>query len=175
MAGNLEFIKETINNTYRATTLEVTDCFTTNYDVYAIIVNGQTYNSTAFQMLVRLIDNTGTVITASEYDYAWLQLRSNASFNEVRNTAQTEWNRPFNISDLAPQTNQGIMYLYNPADSSSYTFAQSQSASMNDSTSLRGGKFIGVHKVAEEITGIQVYATSNVFEVGTSIKVYGVK
>ena len=175
MATNLQFVKETINDTYRATTIAVTDCFTTNYKVYAIIVNGYTYNSTAYQVDVRLIDNSGSVISGSEYEYAWLQLRSNATYNENKSTSATNWDRPFCTADLLPESNQGIMYLFNPADSSSYTLATSQGASMNGSGDLRGSKFIGVHKSAEEITGIQIYASANIFEVGTSIKVYGVK
>jgi hypothetical protein len=175
MATNLQFIKETTTTVDRQTVVSLTDCFTTQYDVYAIIVNAQTYNATAQQLDVRLIDNGGNVISDSEYDYAFLQLRSNASFNEVSATGQTNWDRPFNTSDFPPETNQGIMYLFNPADSSSFTFATSQGASMNGSGSLRGAKFIGVHKSAEQITGISIFMGSDSIGVGTSIKVYGVK
>ena len=175
MAGNLEFIKETTTTVDRQTSVSITDCFTTQYDVYAIIVNCQTYNATAEQLDVRLIDSGGSVISDTEYDYAWLQMRSNASFNEIRATGQTNWDRPFNTSDYPPETNQGIMYLFNPADSSSYTFATSQGASMNGSGSLRGAKFIGVHKSAEQITGFNIFMGTNSIGIGTSIKVYGVK
>ena len=175
MATNLQFIKETTTTVDRQTVVSLTDCFTTQYDVYAIIVNAQTYNATAEQLDVRLIDSSGSVISDSEYDYAFFQLRSNGSFNEVKATGQTNWDRPFATADFPPETAQGIMYLYSPADSSSFTFATSQSASMNGSSSLRGGKYTGVHKVTEQITGFSIFMSSNSIGIGTSIKVYGVK
>ena len=71
MATNLEFIKETITTVDRQTSVSLTDCFSDQYDVYAIIVNAQTYNATAEQLDVRLIDSSGSVISDSEYDYAF--------------------------------------------------------------------------------------------------------
>ena len=175
MATNLEFIKETITTVDRQTSVSLTDCFSDQYDVYAIIANVQTYNTSAQEVDFRLIDSGGNIISDAEYDYAFYQLRCNASFNEVKATGQTNWDRPFATADFPPETAQGIMYLYSPADSSSFTFATSQSASMNNNASLRGGKFTGVHKVTEQITGFSIFMSSNSIGIGTSLKVYGVK
>jgi hypothetical protein len=173
--SNLRLINETITTVDRQTSVSLTDCFTNDFNIYKIVVNAQTYNATAQQLDVRLINSSGSVIADSNYDYAFLQLRSNASFNEVRATNQTNWDRPFNTSDLPPETNQGIMYLFNPADSSSYTFAISQGVSMNGSGSLRSGKFIGVHTSQVKISGFNIFMGSDSIGIGTSIKVYGIR
>jgi hypothetical protein len=66
-------------------------------------------------------------------------------------------------------------YVFNPYDSSSYTFTTSQMAG-NNSAGFYGHKGIGVHKSAETIRGLQLYE-SNVARTfgGGQINIYGVK
>ena len=87
--SNLRLLNETITTVDRQTSVSLTNCFTNDFDIYKIVVNAQTYNATAEQLDVRLINSSGSVIADSNYDYGFLQLRSNASFNEVRATNQT--------------------------------------------------------------------------------------
>ena len=66
-----------------------------------------------------------------------------------------------------------VIYIFNPYDSSSYTFAKYQSSG---DIGL-GSKTIGVYKVADQVTGLQfkpenAYASAK-FDM--DISVYGVK
>jgi hypothetical protein len=175
MATNLQFIKEVTNNAGRITSLSITDCFPSQYKIFQIFCDAVTYSDIARQVDVRLIDSGGSVISDSEYAYARKQLRSNASFNENKSTGDTNWDRPFCTNDNNPAPAVGVLTLFNPNDSSSFTFAISQGASMNGSTGLRGAKFIGVHKSAETITGLQIFNSDNAMDNGTRLTVYGVK
>ena len=175
MATNLQFIKQVTNNAGRITSLSITDCFPSQYKVFQIFCDANTYTNIARQVDVRLIDSGGSVISDSEYAYARLQLRSQASYNENKNESDTNWDRPFCTNDNNPEPAVGVLTLFNPNDSSSFTFATSQGASMNGTGSLRGAKFIGVHKSAETITGLQIFNSDNAMDSGTKLTVYGVK
>jgi len=64
-------------------------------------------------------------------------------------------------------------YVFNPYDSSSYTFTTSQMAGKNTSD-FNAGKYIGVHKVAETIRGFQLYESNAARTFGGGqINVYG--
>jgi len=176
MATNLQFIKSVNISTSQSTT-SVTNCFTSNYDVYKIVSSGiSTAGTTAVTLNMRLIDSGGSVISDSEYDYAHQIMRTDASFTEQRATSQTKFYRPFAEStDQAPDSQGAIIYVFNPNDSSSYTFIAYQN--MDSGSSLHiGMKGIGVHKVAEQITGFQLVEDngSRPYDTG-NISVYGVK
>ena len=52
------------------------------------------------------------------------------------------------------------MYVYNPYDSSSYTFLMWQNSSGSSGTKMYGYKGISVHKSAEQITGFNFLPAS---------------
>jgi len=170
MATNLQFIKSASGTS--VSSLSVTDCFSANYDVYFVQV-AKSLNSAEVNLDIRFIDSGGSIIADSEYDYATLQLNSNTTFGERRNTGQTKISRLVSYGGDEQKTGgTGYTYVYNPYDSSSYTFTQGASQSIEGVTFL-GDKQIGVHKSAEQITGIALIPTS-----GTTtliINVYGVK
>ena len=178
MATNLEFINST-SITAGVTTVNVDNVFSANYDVYYCNIIGFFHDvdiSNGVEGL-RLIDSSGSVISASEYDYATLNLKSYTTFTETRNTSDTRiW-----IGLLSDQlsdsggANVGF-YIFNPYDSSSYTFVTSQASGRNSGESLAGFKGIGVHKSAETIRGFQLYESNSARTFGGgTINVYGVK
>jgi len=176
MATNLQLIQSVNISTSQSTT-SVTNCFTSNYDVYKIVSSGiSTAGTTAVTLNMRLIDSGGSVISDSEYDYAHEIMRTDASFTEQRATSQTKFYRPFAEStDQAPDSQGAIIYVFNPNDSSSYTYIAYQN--MDSGSSLHiGMKGVGVHKVAEQITGFQLVEDngSRPYDTG-NISVYGVK
>ncbi len=63
--------------------------------------------------------------------------------------------------------------VYNPNDSSSYTFYNGQS-SIKASSGLAGAKYNGVHKSAEQITGINILPSTGTWD-NITINIYGVK
>ena len=73
MPGNLELVK-TVTGTSSAT-VDVTDCFSADYDVYKVTIYNKEALSGAFNQNLRLLDSGGTIISAAEYDYAAWQHR----------------------------------------------------------------------------------------------------
>ena len=148
MAGSLELINKTDFSS--VSTVNVDNVFSDKYDVYYLTVALKESSAGNDQWIrMRLIDNSGSVITASEYAYAQLNLISNTSFNESRSGGTTAiLYGGIGYSD--DTGNGGSLYVYNPNDSSSYTFLQAQAGS-TVGNNLFGTKGISVHKSAERI------------------------
>ena len=174
MATNLQFIKSgTV--TSGTTTINITDCFSSAYNVYKVTLNGF-YASGIDYFYLRLIDSGGSVISASDYDLASFEMKSNTTFVERYAT---------NYSAMVPSTNylpdsiaesyNGVFYFYNPASASSYTFMQGQSSQMEYGNNYVN-KYIGILKQSASMTGFQwsVGTLSKTFQ-GGEINVYGVK
>jgi hypothetical protein len=173
MAGSLEFIKS-VSSSSSVTSVDITSCFSADYDVYMLSFADIDIDGAGDENIdIRFLDSVGTAISAAEYDYADLFLRYNTTFSEVRGTSATQFTYG---GGYLPASDIGagglIAYIYNPYDSSSYTFFQHQSVSI--AAGAAGQKYIGVHKSAEQITGIQIRVDSGTIErLGASV--YGVK
>tara|TARA_R100000278_G_C5454056_1_gene158487 strand:+ start:591 stop:1100 length:510 start_codon:yes stop_codon:yes gene_type:complete len=169
MATSLQFIKSASGTDVAS--LSITG-FTSQYDVYAIwtpqiIQNGNNdINS-------RFIDSSGNVISDSEYDYASEVMNSHSSFSESREVNQSQIDN-VGVNDANETYGVGsTTYIFNPVDSSSYTFLIHQSAGMRDIGKLRPYKTIAVHKVAEEITGYNIYGLNG--NITATMVLYGVQ
>ena len=156
MATNLEFITNFQASGQKTQIIDCDNVFSDNYDVYCIKLYALENTAGNNQWVrIRYIDNTGTVITASEYDYAQLTMPSNAVFYENRATSQN--NILYSGIGFTDDTGDNtIFYVYNPYNSSSYTFQMGQSSFMVGSV-VYGAKGISVHKSAETIRGIRFY------------------
>ena len=170
MAGSLEFIKSASGS--GVSSLSVTDCFSDKYDVYyiSIVTFEPTSNATG---QIRLLDSGGTVISDLEYDHAQLQVKTYASFSEERNTGVSYLGSTY-FSDGGDDKGVGLsLYIFNPYDSSSFTFGLWKSAGWNQGSGGIGRQGIGVHKSAEQISGIAFSRSAGTQDV--EAKVYGVK
>lgn len=170
--SNLQFIKETSTSS-NVSSLSVTDCFTSQYDVYKCIY---TVNEVGTELATetRLLNASGAV-TSSNYDHAVQLMATNGSYSGESNVGNDKWQ--YTMYNEGSVGGFYVMYIYNPTDSSSYTFANWQMASHYIASSTSVGlsrKGIGVLKVAEAHTGIQVYAgSSNI--TNSKLTVYGVQ
>jgi len=168
MKGSLEFIKSA--SATSVSSLSVTDCFTSNYDVYQVLIAKLDSTAGAYAYL-RFLDSGGSVISASEYDWAQMDLTSYAGFAENRNTAQNKGLLGFAGGTGTADMGGFTTTVYNPNDSSSYTFYNGES-SIKASTGLAGAKYIGVHKSAEQITGINILPSTGTWD-NITVNVYG--
>ena len=155
------------------TSIDFDNVFSDTYDVYKIThanlsTAGTTNNSTG----LRFLDSSGTVIDQSEYDYVHQVLRTNTSYGDVRATGQTSILDFFGATDQAPEAVGGVGYVFNPFDSSSFTYVQNQN-SIAVAGVFRGFKAIGVHKSAESVRGFRA-TFSQAVDSGT-ISIFGVK
>ena len=167
MATSLEFIKSA--SATSVSSLQITDCFNADYDVYKVVIDSD--NSDNADLYTRVINDSGTVIsTGSKYDFASLELNAGSSFGNYRNAGSNQFE---GIGFTSTTGNSTVAYFYNPHNSSSYTFALSQSSSMY-TTNMRGGKSIGVYTNADTITGLQISDNGTDFAY-INISVYGVK
>jgi hypothetical protein len=171
MATNLQFIKK-FTASSGVSYLDTPDLFTASYDVYFwTITKFDVSADEVFEM--KLLDSSNSVIE-SNYYWASLQLKSNTSFNEANNT-----NRPkidF-IAELDGDSEKCIGvsgYVYNPNDSSSYTYGTVQSSSM-DGTNLFGSKGMWSHQNAEQINGLRLAAQFPVTISTLEVSFFGVK
>jgi len=171
MAGNLEFITQVTGGS-GASTFSIDNVFSDNYDVYYASFDVGT-GSTGTSSELRLLDSSGTVISASEYDMARLGMPTNTSFSENRFTSANSISQ-FNYSYSTGIGGGNAVYFFNPYDSASYTFILNQGSFWNGSNGF-GTKQIGVHKSAETIRGFHLLRTSGTWTADTTISVYGVK
>ena len=170
--GNLEFIKSA--SATSVALLDVTDCFSNKYDVYAVTV--EVFDGGYLKgARLRFLDSGGTVIDQSEYDYATLNMLSSTAFSQSKATNTTFINGA-GVAEASPNGSGGIHYIYNPYDSSSYTFTTMQYSGRVNTGAISGSgiKGIGVHKSAEQLSGIRIYASSGTFG-EMNVSVYGVK
>jgi hypothetical protein len=172
MATNLEFI----NSFEVSGTVQLLDCdniFSDKYDVYYLTVALKESSAGNEQWIrIRLIDNSGSVISDSEYDYAQLTMPGNSAYYDTgRATGQAQILYS-GIGYTDDTGNGGGLYVYNPNDSSSYTFLQAQAGSTVGNV-LYGTKGISVHKSTETIRGIRFLTTA--YWGSGKVSVYGVK
>ena len=172
MATNLQFIKS-VSSSASVTSVDITNCFSDKYDVYMLSFADIDIDGAGDENIdIRLLDSVGTAISASEYDYAGLVLRYSTTFSEVRATSASQFLYGAGYVSASDVGAGGLIaYIYNPYDSSSYTFLQHQQA---NSANHSGQKYIGVHKSAEQISGIQIRVDSGTIE-RLSASIYGVK
>ena len=68
----------------------VTNIFNSDFDIYKVLVTGLNQNDATQNVgSFRLVDTTGSVITASNYDNAQLNMDTYGSFGEQRATNQS--------------------------------------------------------------------------------------
>lgn len=148
--------------------------FTTAYDNYLVILkmDGSTTNSETIQ--TRLIDSGGNVISDSEYDNASWQMFAHATDDKDNGQNESSIQDIFGTYDQLAEGLGASVYIFNPANSSSYTFLQGASVSAFNGN-IKTTKSMSVHKVAEEIIGIQFFITNTDYFLNAVASVYGVK
>ena len=172
MATNLEFIKSASGT--GVTFIDVTDLFSTDYDVYFWTVTKADVSGSD-NMEINVLDSTNTVITDLEYDWAQLSMYANVAFVEQKNTNRPKVDTYGRYSATASKNTGVSGYIFNPYNSSSYTFGTVQTSAWDDGGNcLRGAKTIWVHKVAEQINGIRLSAQGKTFS-PIEVSIFGVK
>ena len=166
MATNLQFIKSASGTSVSG--LSITDCFSDKYDVYQVVMN--TINLGSIDLFFRFINASG-VVSSANYDDAVLLMRSYGAFAELPTVGGTSLGS-IGFSDYTDKGGATVITIFNPFNSSSYSFAKWQNAGAS-TIGTPGRKGIGVLKVAESHTGINFTASSTIS--GVSASVYGVK
>ena len=152
MATELEFINSINSTTTNVSTVSFDNIFTSEYDVYYLTVTGYKNNTHAEELAFRLINSSGSALTGSNYDSASHTLQTSGSFSEVRDVNQDKW-RYGGYAPASSNTGVGVsMFIYNPFDSSTFTFAVLQSTQGHNQ--YIGRRVIYSYKVAESTRGL---------------------
>jgi len=168
MAGNLEFITN-VQGGNNITALDIDNVFSDKYDVY--FVTHLTGQSSVGYISMSLLDSAGSEVTTTTYDKAHLSMPANQSFSEYRLVNNNKWER-VNYTYQNAIGGTTSYYIFNPYDSSSYTFMSFQNGFESQGT-MYGLKGIGVEKTTATRRGFKISATANFS--GADISVYGVK
>jgi hypothetical protein len=176
MSTDLQLI--TTTSAHNVNTLSITDCFTSAYDVYKIVASIPEYIPTDTNVVdfrVQFIDSSGSVISGSEYGTARLQLKGETSNDDDKIASSTYMYGALLVGNY--DSGGMVGYVYNPNDSSCYTQMISQGVGGYDTSSnrFRATRQIGVHKSAEQITGIHFLSSSGSLNIDVRISIYGVK
>ena len=174
--SNLRLLNDT-TITSGVSTVNIENVFSADFDIYKIVANDlSTVGTSQTDPDLRFISAGGSVFSASNYDYAHLIMRTDASFTEQRSTNQAQLYRFFSESvDQSPESGSQVSYIFNPFSGSSYSFAiyQSNTATAGVKIVMKG---IGVLKNTASMTGFQVRDsnTTRPFAGGT-LKTYGLR
>ena len=174
--SNLRLINET-TITSGSSIVSITDVFSADFEVYKIVFSEMTTVGTLqTSPNFRFINSGGSVVSSSDYCYAHLIMRSDASFTDQYATSQAQFYRfQAESVDQAPESQGQVSYIFNPFSSSSYTFAiyQSMTSGASLDLALKGN---GVLKQTASMTGFQVIDSnaSRPFASGT-VKTYGLR
>tara|TARA_X000001388_G_C2173579_1_gene100755 strand:- start:14 stop:529 length:516 start_codon:yes stop_codon:yes gene_type:complete len=167
--SNLRLINETTVSSGVAT-VNIEDVFSADFDIYKISYTGT--SASAVSVELRLINSSGSVITASNYNNAHLSMTSHTAFAESRGTNQAFMDNFFAINSNNDGSSVG--YLFNPFSSSSYTFGIFQGDSHNTTPQLWSAKGISVLKQLSSCTGFQVFPNSANLN-SAKIRTYGLR
>lgn len=176
MPTDLHFITKVTGT--NVNTLSITDCFTDQFDVYKVVGHTAEYYPTGTDVIdlrIQFIDSSGSVVSGSEYDTARMTMKAESGFDKDRQEGTTYMYGTMLFGDY---DNAGMVnYIFNPSNSSSYTFMQGQGAGgyASSSNRFRAAHQLGVHKSAEQITGIHFLSSNGSYNFDVTISVYGVK
>jgi len=171
--SNLRLINET-EVTSGVSTVSATNVFSANFDIYKITLEGF-YASTIDYFYLRLINSSGSVISTANYDVASLEMRSNAAFNERRGTYTSMFPSTNYLPNSEAENYNGVLYIFNPTSSLSYSFMLGQS-SQAEYSAMSSNKYIGVLEQTNSITGFQLsVGTLGGTLSGGKIRTYGLR
>ena len=156
------------------TSVNITDVFSADFDIYKITASVVGNSTTAFNVNARLINSSGSVISASNYDYAFLSMRNNTTFGESKNTNQSYINGLFGVADQYPEGSESSTWVFNPFSSSSYSYVINQSENAYSGLAY-SFKYISVLKQITSCTGFNAYVSASAFGTGTVFKTYGLR
>ena len=171
--SNLRLINETVGTSI--TTLSVTDVFSNDFDIYKLVINCKT--TLEQETDLRFINSSGSIVTASDYDYAQLYMRGYSAFTEIRSTSDSDIRLV--VGDEDDFGGNAVIYVFNPTNSSSYTFVLHQGSlaidlNNNNTVSYASNKGIGLLHQTSSITGFHL-KNNNSRTTTYTTKTYGLR
>lgn len=176
MASNLRLIDQTTVSS-SVSVVNVENVFSADFDVYQIVAHGfSTASTTATESFLRYINSNGSVVTA-DYDFACWYMKAEGSYSKINssNTGEsTKIHYAVGTPDQAPDVGNGLLNIFNPFNSSAYTYNTGQQSSYYSNPRYLSTIGVGRLKQTASITGFQFSFPSSNVSSGT-IKTYGLR
>tara|TARA_R100001163_G_scaffold28366_1_gene22789 strand:- start:2228 stop:2743 length:516 start_codon:yes stop_codon:yes gene_type:complete len=168
MSSSLRLINETtVSSTVSSVNIE--NVFSADFDIYIITYGNATSDVNSIDIQLRYINSSGSVISTSNYDQAWLRMRQ-SGFNENRLTGESK----IFFGQLAGSLGGTAWgYVFNPYKSTCYTWHQFQGSGFSGSED-RAFRGVAVQKEYTTNTGFQLYAGSDNITTAT-IRTFGMR
>ena len=172
--SNLRLLNETSGTS--VSTLSVTDVFTDDFDVYKIEIS--CLSATEQETNLQFISAGGGIVTTSNYEHAQLYMRGYAAFTEISDSSDTDIRLVTGDEDSFGGSS--IIYIFNPTNSSAYTFVAFQGSLAidvaNDNTpSFASNRGIGVLKETSDIRGFHLANNSGSATPDYTATTYGLR
>ena len=170
--GKLEFITSTTVSSMTSG-IDFTDVFTDDYNVYFLLTNKVQSDTTGYTVGVQFYES-GVLESAGVYQYAFQGARTTPLFFEARSTTEAWIHIGGDTDTTSANSSNSYTYIYNPTNSSKYTFLTTQSSAQFGTTAnMRFGG--GVLPQASLVDGFRLRSTYPTGQITGEFILYGVK
>jgi hypothetical protein len=176
--SNLRLINETNVSSF-VSSVNITDVFSEDFDIYKIIVSDTEPNSVpatdVLNLRTRFINSTGVVVSTSNYDNANVLMKADASFDNDKFTGGTSFYGRDNIGNYT--SSGSVTYMFNPYLSSSFTFMMGEGSGGYDTGNnrFRANKQIGVLRQNARMTGFNLFSSNTSYSFKALVRTYGLR
>ena len=171
MAGSLILIEEVTASSSSTVTLNP---ISTTHNVYKIVFQNIKPATDNVKLQMRFQNSSGDV-TSSNYDFAHKVYKTASTFDN--DSAQNQTAFDLTDQELGTGTGEignGVLYLYNLANSSEFSFYTIEGNCIDDNGNLFGNQGAGVLTVAESHVAVTFKMASDNIASGV-FKLYGLK
>ena len=172
MASKLELINSINSTTTNVSTVSFDNIFSDKYNNYFLTVTGFE-PALSEELGFRLINSSGSVLNGNNYDSSSYTLSTSATFGEVQDQNKDKWRYGGYAQHDSNTGFAASMYIYNPYNSSSHTYAFLSSSQGHNQ--YIGRKVLYVYKVAESTRGLEFTNNGNYNMDILTASIYGVK
>ena len=144
------------------------------YDVYLLRLNNVSVDTDNSHLRFR-VTASGNPDSTSNYDKAVIKLRSDTTFSDTASEGDDYGRCSASSGGTGTsETSQVVMYLFDFANASEYSFVTYEEVQLTYHPTLFGSQGGAVHKVAQACDGIQFYPNNGNINGGT-FSLYGIK
>ena len=171
--SNLRLINQTSFSAVTSAT--ITDVFTSDFDIYKIVFTDYFQTSGSAGRARLRFTSSGSVITSSDYRHASLAIESpSSSFPEVKSNNDTYIDFVLFANGETGALSSGVTYVFNPSNSSCYTFVNWQEGHFQSSFGASTEKGIGILENLNVIDGFDIHSASG-GGFNLTVKTYGIR
>ena len=168
--------------TSSVTTINITDVFTADFDAYKVIFSGKKANITGTGnalTYMRGINESGSILTASNYWYTGAYLKSNDTFGLATIIGQNAAQLILLGGVSNDESEESVMYVTDPYSTSRPTFFLNESVgTIHDGSGnphLRANYSLGALKSNDRVTGLNFFDSSTDEIDSGVIRIFGMR